>query len=83
MMTKDNADHAAALYHAAVAETGDVRTGCLNLIAAAMPCQHMLRGVMAEAKVEDMLDVLSVASAVLMDANCGGLLDLAEPAGRA
>lgn len=42
------------------------------------------RGVitaMAEAKVDDMLSVLSVAGAVLIDDECGGLLDLVEPSG--
>lgn len=83
MMNKATAVNAAKLYHMAVEQAGDVKAGCLALVAAAMACQHMLRDVMPAAKVDDMMSILSVAGAVLIDDDCGGLLDLATPAGRA
>lgn len=57
--------------------------GALALIAAAMTCQDILRGVMAPAKVDDMLSVPSVAAAVLLDDQYGGLFNLLAPAGSA
>ncbi len=44
---------------------------------------HMLCGVMPAAKVDDMLDVLSIAGALLFDEDCSGLLNLIPPAGSA
>lgn len=83
MLNQANADSTAALCHSAVEQAGDVQAGCLTLIVAAMACQHMLRGVMSEAKVEDMINVLSVAGALLLDDECDGLLHAANVAGSA
>jgi hypothetical protein len=81
MLNQTNADHTAKLFHAAVEQAGDVKSAALTLIAAAMACQEILRGVMPAAKVDDMISVLSVAGAVLTDDACSGLLHLAEPVG--
>ncbi|WP_267395561.1 MULTISPECIES: hypothetical protein [unclassified Sphingomonas] len=83
MLNQTNADHTAKLFHAAVEQAGDIKSAALTLIAAAMACQEILRGVMPAAKVNDMLSVLSVAGAVLFDDDCGGLLDAVIPLGRA
>lgn len=83
MLNERTATTAIDLFHLAADQAGDVKAGCLALIAAVMAGQHVLRGEMASAKVDDMMAVLSVAGAVLIDDECGGLLDLVKPAGSA
>lgn len=83
MLNQENADHTARLFHAAVDQAGDAKAAALTLIAAAMACQHILRGVMAEVKIDDMLGVLSVAGAILIDDEHAGLLDLYPALGTA
>lgn len=71
------------LHDMAIDQEPDARRACLTLIGAAMACQIALREYLPPAKVEDIVMVLSVAGAVLIDDDSAGLLDLASPAGRA